>query len=70
MFSITIEIEVLEFVASKHKIAEQNLPQGQPIYMYGVKVGTANGLIPKGGLLTISNVKHATDEIKKYEWLG
>lgn len=61
------EIKVLEYCQLKHKIAEVDLATGQPIYMYGVKVGFANTLIPKGGLLTTSNVTHATDEIKNYE---
>jgi altronate hydrolase len=48
-----------EFIPAKHKFAINDLPQGAEIIMYGVLVGKTQSFIPAGGLLTISNVKHA-----------
>jgi altronate hydrolase len=51
--------KVTEFIAAKHKFAIDLIPEGGEIIMYGVLVGKAQSDIPAGGLLTITNVKHA-----------
>lgn len=56
-----------EDVRAKHKFFTIECKQGDPVYMYGVLVGTAQAQIPQGGLMTTSNVKHAAD---KYAYKG
>ena len=51
--------KTIEFIPGKHKFAINDLPTGTEIIMYGVLVGITQSDIPAGGLLTISNVKHA-----------
>ena len=46
-------------VPAKHKFATQDLNAGDAVTMYGVLVGRAVEPIPRGGLLTTANVKHA-----------
>jgi altronate hydrolase len=46
-------------VAQKHKFAAQDFAIGDPIYMYGILVGKAVEPIPRGGAITVHNVKHA-----------
>lgn len=50
---------VKEFIAAKHKFAEDLIPQDGQIIMYGVLVGKAQSDIQPGGLLSTANVKHA-----------
>jgi altronate hydrolase len=50
-----------EFISAKHKFAITDLPEGTDIIMYGVLVGRTQSHIPVGGLLTITNVKHAAN---------
>jgi altronate hydrolase len=49
----------IEFIPGKHKFAITDLPTGTEIIMYGVLVGITQSDVPAGGLLTITNVKHA-----------
>ena len=56
-------ISILSDTKSKHKIALENLESGARIIMYGVLVGTANGVIKKGDVLTVENVKHQSDKV-------
>jgi len=51
--------KVVEFIPAKHKFAINLIPEGGDIIMYGVLVGRAQSDIVAGGLLTITNVKHA-----------
>jgi altronate hydrolase len=51
--------KTIEFIPGKHKFAINDLPTGTEIIMYGVLVGITQSDIPAGGLLTITNVKHA-----------
>jgi altronate hydrolase len=48
------------------------LNAGDEIIMYGVLVGKAQNFIPRGGLMTTTNTKHAADPFAyraaKYEW--
>jgi altronate hydrolase len=53
---------IAEPIAPKHKFTLTSLDPGDPVYMYGVLVGKATKPIEKGGLLAVSNVKHATNE--------
>ncbi len=53
------EYEIQEKIQAKHKFAQEFLPAGAEIIMYGVLVGKAQSDILKGGLLSIQNVKHA-----------
>jgi altronate hydrolase len=50
---------VTDAIPAKHKFAENDLPEGAQIFMYGVLVGKAQSLIKAGGLLSTANVKHA-----------
>ncbi|WP_034042972.1 UxaA family hydrolase [Wocania ichthyoenteri] len=57
------DIEVLSDVKSKHKIALKRFESEDRIIMYGVLVGSANGVIEKGDVLTIKNVKHQSEKV-------
>ncbi|WP_228852568.1 UxaA family hydrolase [Aegicerativicinus sediminis] len=52
------EIIILNDIKAKHKVALVDLNEGDQIFMYGVLVGKATSLIPKGGSLTTKNVQH------------
>lgn len=73
----TISFEGEEFVLqdninAKHKFFTKDLNTGDEIIMYGVLVGKAQNFIPRGGLMTTTNTKHAADPFiyraAKYEW--
>lgn len=51
-------------IAAKHKFAIQQLNEGDEIIMYGVLVGRASELIPAGGILTVDNIRHASDDFQ------
>lgn len=57
------EIKVLSDTKSKHKIALEKFESGDRIIMYGVLVGSANGAIEKGDVLTVENVKHQSEKV-------
>ncbi len=61
-----------ERIPAKHKFVEVDIQTGDPLYMYGVLVGKAVSPIAKGGLITTSNVKHASGSYtigeRKTEW--
>lgn len=63
---------LLDDVKAKHKFCLTDLESGDPVIMYGVLVGKANQSIGKGGLLTISNIVHATNGFslgdRKFDW--
>jgi altronate hydrolase len=52
-------ITLSDAVPAKHKFALHSFKAGDEIYMYGVLVGKAQSDIPKGGMITTFNVKHA-----------
>src|SRR6476661_8861522 len=56
-----IALTLLDDVKAKHKFSLVDLNEGDEIIMYGVLVGRANQKVKKGGLLTTSNVVHATN---------
>ena len=59
-------------VSAKHKFSLQPLSPGDNIYMYGVLVGKADQFIPQGGVITVDNIHHATQEFdlgqRKLDW--
>ncbi|NJX15704.1 UxaA family hydrolase [Tamlana crocina] len=57
------DIKILSDVKSKHKIALEKSESGARIIMYGVLVGSANGVIEKGDVLTTENVKHQSEKV-------
>ncbi|GAA4294097.1 UxaA family hydrolase [Aestuariibaculum suncheonense] len=57
------DIKVLSDTKSKHKIALQKFEDGDRIIMYSVLVGSANGTIEKGDVLTTENVKHQSEKV-------
>jgi altronate hydrolase len=67
-----MEYEMKEPIKAKHKFATVNLSPGDSIIMYGVLVGKAQQAIPKGGLISTSNVKHAANDFtigeRKADW--
>ena len=62
-----------ENIKAKHKFATVDLAAGDPITMYGVLVGKAQEPIAKGGLISTTNVKHATNDFtigeRHTEWV-
>jgi len=65
---------IAENVKAKHKFATADLKPGDPITMYGVLVGKAQQRIPRGGLISTTNVKHATNDFtvgeRHTEWVA
>ncbi|MDE3214676.1 MAG: altronate dehydratase [Bacteroidota bacterium] len=59
-------------IAAKHKITTADLQPGDPIIMYGVLVGRAQGFIPMGSLITQTNVRHDSQGFRigdrKLDW--
>ncbi len=51
-------------VPAKHKFVTTDLQAGDAVYMYGVLVGKAQKNIPRGGIITTSNIKHAANTFK------
>ena len=64
----TISIQVP--VKQKHKFAQSDIEKGEPLLMYGVKVGVANQKILKGTPLTTENMDNAFNENIHYENVG
>jgi altronate hydrolase len=59
-------------VAAKHKFVTKDLHLGDELFMYGVLVGKAQSFIPRGGVISTSNVKHAANNFavgeRHLEW--
>ena len=66
------EFVLQDNINAKHKFFTKDLNTGDEIIMYGVLVGKAQCFIPRGGLMTTANTKHAADPFfyrpSKYEW--
>tara|TARA_Y100000385_G_scaffold289319_1_gene358389 strand:+ start:630 stop:2255 length:1626 start_codon:yes stop_codon:yes gene_type:complete len=56
--------KLVDEIALKHKFACIDFKPGDPVYMYGILIGEATKHFPKGGLLTIENVRHKTQKVK------
>lgn len=54
-------------IPAKHKLATRDFEPGDLITMYGVLVGKVRQSIPAGGLLTTSNIQHATDSYDEHK---
>src|SRR5688572_753445 len=67
-----IDYTIAENIQAKHKFFAHDMNTGDEVIMYGVLVGKAQNFIPRGGLMSTSNVKHAADKYDyrgvKYEW--
>ncbi|HRI24714.1 MAG TPA: altronate dehydratase family protein [Ferruginibacter sp.] len=48
-------------IPAKHKFVTTDLAKGDSVIMYGVLVGKAQVDIPKGGIISTSNLKHAAE---------
>ncbi len=48
-------------IPAKHKFFVNDMKTGDTVIMYGVLVGKAQHAIPRGGLMTTENVKHAAE---------
>jgi altronate hydrolase len=60
-FSLENEVLVLpQDVPAKHKFYINSMNEGDSVIMYGTLVGKVQANIPKGGLMTTENTKHAT----------
>jgi altronate hydrolase len=54
-------------IPAKHKFFIQDMHEGDEVIMYGVLVGKAQRFIPKGGLMSTANIKHAA---QPYDYRG
>jgi altronate hydrolase len=66
------EYTLQDNIGAKHKFFETDMKTGDEIIMYGVLVGRAQHDIPKGGLMTTENTKHASEPFAyrpfQYDW--
>src|SRR6185503_19353716 len=53
------ELVLTQDVHAKHKFYVHDMKEGDDVIMYGTLVGKAQTNIPKGGLMTTANTKHA-----------
>jgi altronate hydrolase len=67
-----VQVVLPSRVPAKHKFVVTDLHTGDPVFMYGVLVGKAQKEIPKGGVITTLNVKHAANSFdigeRKLTW--
>lgn len=56
--------QLLEDIPAKHKFNTDDLPEGAPVYMYGVLIGKATRPIPKGSRISRENVTHSASDFK------
>ena len=61
-----------EPISAKHKFFIEDLAEGDEVIMYGVLVGKVQYDVPKGGLMTTANTKHASGDYAyrhvSYKW--
>ncbi len=66
------EYTLRDNIGAKHKFFEKDMRAGDEIIMYGVLVGKAQQEIPRGGLMTTENTKHASEPFSyrpsHYQW--
>lgn len=66
------EYVLQENIPAKHKFFTQDIKAGDAVTMYGVLVGRAQNFIPRGGLMSTANVKHASQVFdykgSNYHW--
>ena len=63
-------ITLVEDIQQKHKFTQKSMKKGDPLHMYGVKVGVADQEIPKGAALTTKNMDNAFNENISFENVG
>jgi altronate hydrolase len=72
IFYDEIEYVLTENIPAKHKFTTTALQPGDEIYMYGVLVGKAQCYIEKASLISVENVKHASNKFgigeRKINW--
>ena len=60
-------------VGAKHKFTFKDFDIDQEIFLYGVLVGKLNFRLPAGSLLTVDNLRHATNDFsvqkRKLDWV-
>ncbi|HAM10272.1 MAG TPA: altronate hydrolase [Bacteroidales bacterium] len=54
-----------DFIAAKHKFTLSDIPVGETIYLYGIKVGIAVKAIKKGTAITTENTVNAISEVQR-----
>lgn len=59
------DLVLVEDIPQKHKFSVQDLAPGDEVRMYGVLVGKVVKPIPRGGLISTENVKHASSDFGK-----
>ena len=63
---------ITDDIPAKHKFFVSDMNVGDEVIMYGVLVGKTQNFIPAGGLMTTSNIRHATEPYdyrgSKYKW--
>ena len=64
------QITLKEDIQQKHKFTQESLKKGDPLIMYGVKVGVANQEVPNGAALTTKNMDNAFNEDISFENAG
>ena len=55
------EFVLQDDIPAKHKFVTTDLSTGDVVEMYGVMVGKAQSKIPKGGIISTANLKHAAE---------
>lgn len=55
------EVQLQQAIPAKHKFCLNDIAVGEPLMMYGVRVGTATEAIPAGGLIAVENCVHAAE---------
>ena len=55
------EFVLQDDIPAKHKFVTTDLSTGDVVEMYGVMVGKAQSNIPKGGIISTANLKHAAE---------
>lgn len=61
------EYTLQDNITAKHKFLTHDLQPGDPVIMYGVLVGKARQAIPRGGLISTSNIMHAANDFNTGE---
>ena len=63
---------ITDDIPAKHTFFLCDMNVGDEVIMYGVLVGKTQNFIPAGGLMTTSNIRHATEPYdyrgSKYKW--
>src|SRR4051812_14614350 len=61
------EFILSDSIPAKHKFVTKDMAAGDAVIMYGVLVGKAQTNIPRGGLISTCNVKHAANSFEVRE---